>query len=77
MNGPPVTLDGKNGIVNRIRAINRWITDHYHENPGYKMETFDLSEYYSKLDQKEIIRVLSIMVKSAFKGKQYLAVSTR
>ena len=75
LNGPLVTLDGKNGIINRIRAINRYIANDYYENPGGKMETFDLSECYSKLDQKELLRVVSDMIDMAFQGKNYLAVS--
>ena len=39
------------------------------------METFDLSECYSKLDQKELLRVVSDMIDMAFQGKNYLAVS--
>ena len=39
------------------------------------METHDLSECYSKLDQSELVRILSRMIKMAFVGKKYLAVS--
>ena len=41
------------------------------------METFDLSECYSKLDQLEIVRVLSIMITKAFGKRKYLAVDTQ
>ena len=40
------------------------------------METFDLSECYSKLDHLEIVRVLSIMITKAFGKRKYLAVDT-
>ena len=39
------------------------------------METFDLSECYSKLDQDDIRRILARMVAIAFQGKRYLAVN--
>ena len=39
------------------------------------METFDLSECYSKLDQEEIRRILARMISIAFQGKRYLAVN--
>ena len=39
------------------------------------METFDLSECYSKLDQSEIIRALLRMIAIAFYGHEYLAVN--
>ena len=38
------------------------------------METYDLSECYSKLDQSEIVKILALMIKTAFTGKKYLAV---
>ena len=41
------------------------------------METFDLSECYSKLDQDEIGRVLTRMIAIAFQGKHYLAVNPK
>ena len=74
LNGPPVTLDGGNGVVNRIRAINRWIGKNYNQNSGGIMEAFDLSECYSKLDQKEIVRIISRMISIAFVGRKFLAV---
>ena len=40
------------------------------------METFDLSECYSKLNQKELLRVVSDMIYIAFQGKNNLAVSS-
>ena len=75
LNGPPISLDGINGVVPRLQAINRWITKYYPDNTGVDMETFDLSECYSKLDQKEIIRVLTRMISSAFAGRRFLAVN--
>ena len=54
--------------------MNRWITKNYPEHNGTIMETFDLSECYSKLDQKEILKVLSQMIAMAFLGKKVLAV---
>ena len=38
------------------------------------METFDLSECYSKLDQVELLRVMDRMISMAYVGKQLLAV---
>ena len=38
------------------------------------METYDLSECYSKLDQEELLNVISKMINIAFKGKRLLAV---
>ena len=38
------------------------------------MATFDLSECYSKLDQKEIIRILSCMITKAFENRKILAI---
>ena len=57
--GPPVHLDGTNGLPAKLRTINRWIATNFQDHPGDPMATFDLSECYSKLDQKEIIRKLS------------------
>ena len=37
------------------------------------METFDLSECYSKLDQNDIRRILTRMIAVAFQGKRLLA----
>ena len=73
-NGPPVYLGGNNGIIARVRAVNRWITKNYTEHNGTTMETFDLSECYSKLDQQEILKVLSQMIAMAFLNKRFLAV---
>ena len=70
-----MTLDGPAGVLRRIRAINRYITKNYHDQEGGPMETFDLSECYSKLDQKEIVCILSRMITSAFQRKGYLAIS--
>ena len=74
LNGPPVALDGQNGLISRLRGINRWISKNYKQNSGGFMETFDLSECYSKLDQKEIVRIVSKMISIAFTGKKFLAV---
>ena len=38
------------------------------------METFDLSECYSNLDQQEIVKVLTQMIAMAFLNKKLLAV---
>ena len=72
--GPPVTLDGKNGLPTRLRTINRQITKNFPDHSADLMSTFDLSECYSKLDQKEIVRVLSCMITLAFKNRKLLAV---
>ena len=45
LNGPPISLDGINGVVPRLQAINRWITKYYLDNTGVDMETFDLSNF--------------------------------
>ena len=74
LNGPPVALDGQNGLISRLRAINRWISKNYKQNSGGFMETFDLSECYSKLDQKEIVRIVSKMISIAFTGKKIFPV---
>ena len=76
LNGPPVTLDGQNGIIRRVRAINRYISKNYYEHPWIPMETIDLSECFCTLDQKEIVRVLSRM-NMAIVGKKYLAILPR
>ena len=54
--GPLVTLDGEHGLIRRVRAINRWLENNYHDHDGLEMETFDLSECYSKLDQDELLK---------------------
>ena len=72
--GPPVTLDGKNGLPGRLRTINRWITQNFRDHPGDDMETYDLSECYSNLDQNEIVRILSCMLTKAFDKRKLLAV---
>ena len=72
--GPLVTLDGEHGVVRRIRAVNRWINDNYQDHQGLDMATFDLSECYSKLDQKELLKVISRMINIAFTGNRLLAV---
>ena len=74
LNGPPVTLDGVNGIINRIQAINRYITKNLPDHEASPMESFDLSECYSKLDQDDIKRILARMIAIAFIGKRFLAV---
>ena len=72
--GPLVTLDGEYGLIRRIRATNRWIDKNYHEHEGLEMETYDLSECYSKLDQEELLQVIAQMINLAFVGKRLLAV---
>ena len=72
--GTLVTLDGEHGVIRRIRAVNRWIQNNFQEHKGLDMATFDLSECYSKLDQLELLRVISRMINIAFTGKRLLAV---
>ena len=38
------------------------------------MASFNLSECYSKLDQEELLRVISRMINIAFAGKRFLEV---
>ena len=39
------------------------------------METFDLSECYTKLDQKELLHTMSRMINRAFTGHPILAIT--
>ena len=73
-NGPLVTLDGENGLIRRVRAVNRWITQNYQEHKGLDMQTFDLSECYSKLNQDSLSRIIERMITTAFTGKRLLAI---
>ena len=73
--GPLITLDGEHGLIRRIRAINRWINKNFHEHEGLEMESYDLSECYSKLNQEELLHVISQMINIAFTGKRLLAIN--
>ena len=76
LNGPLVTLDGPHGLVQRLRGINRWITHNFPNLTARPMASFDLSECYSKLNQQELLRIMSRMISRAFTGKPYLAIAT-
>ena len=64
-------------IIHRIRAVNRYITQNLRDNSATIMETFDLSECYSKLDQEEISRILARMISIAFQKKRCIAVNPK
>ena len=70
--GAPVLLKGTNAppAPARHRTTNSQIGKNFQDHPGGPIATFDLSGCYPKLDQKEIIHILSWMITKAFETKK-------